>query len=154
MLTVEMTDIPASSSSSTSSHRFRLRDPGAFVWASSSTSASWGRRARTASTAISASSGSPVLQIARRDDLEAAQLRRGLGPAMLLEPANDHVIAARGSARALVEHCERLADTRRGTEVDAVISALARLGAEPVGGSLPCPESSRFSISRSAPDPG
>ena len=42
MFTVEMTSMPASSSSSTSCHRFSLRDPGTFVWASSSTSATSG----------------------------------------------------------------------------------------------------------------
>ena len=39
MFTVEMTSMPASSSSSTSCQRFSLRDPGTLVWASSSTSA-------------------------------------------------------------------------------------------------------------------
>ena len=53
MLSVEMTSIPASSSSSTSCQRFSLREPGTFVCASSSTSATSGRRARTASTSIS-----------------------------------------------------------------------------------------------------
>ena len=51
--TVEMTSIPASSSSSTSCQRFSLREPGTFVWASSSTSARSGCRAITASTSIS-----------------------------------------------------------------------------------------------------
>ena len=39
MLTVEMTLMPAASSSSMSCQRFSLRLPGTFVWASSSTSA-------------------------------------------------------------------------------------------------------------------
>ena len=42
MFTVEMTSIPASSSSSTSSHRLWFREPGTFVWASSSTRATSG----------------------------------------------------------------------------------------------------------------
>ena len=53
MLTVVMTSIPAASSSSMSCQRLSLRDPGTLVWASSSTSATFGRRARTASTSIS-----------------------------------------------------------------------------------------------------
>ena len=48
MFTVEMTSMPAASSSSTSCHRFSLRLPGTLVWASSSTRATSGRRARTA----------------------------------------------------------------------------------------------------------
>ncbi|CPU64482.1 Uncharacterised protein [Mycobacteroides abscessus] len=56
MLTVEMTSIPASSSRSTSCQRFSWSRPGAFVCASSSTSATSGRRARTASRSRSVSS--------------------------------------------------------------------------------------------------
>ena len=52
-LTVVITSMPAVSSSSTSWWRLGLRDPGTLVWASSSTSTTWGRRARTASTSIS-----------------------------------------------------------------------------------------------------
>jgi hypothetical protein len=53
MLTAEITSMPASSNSSMSCQRFSLRLPGTLVWASSSTSATSGRRARTASTSIS-----------------------------------------------------------------------------------------------------
>src|SRR5712691_6228638 len=53
MLTVEITSMPASSSSSMSWHRFALREPGTLVWASSSTSTRRGCRARMASTSIS-----------------------------------------------------------------------------------------------------
>ena len=53
MLRVEITSIPASSSSSTSCQRFALRDPGTLEWAYSSTSATAGLRASTASTSIS-----------------------------------------------------------------------------------------------------
>ena len=53
MFTVEITSIPASSSSSTSCHRFSFRLPGMFEWASSSMSATLGARARIASTSIS-----------------------------------------------------------------------------------------------------
>ena len=74
MLSVEMTLMPASSSSSTSCQRFSLREPGTFVCASSSTSATCGRRASTASTSIS-SNVAPRYSIAlARDDLEVADL--------------------------------------------------------------------------------
>ncbi|CAM5462554.1 hypothetical protein STANM309S_05976 [Streptomyces tanashiensis] len=53
MLTVETTSIPAARSSATSCHRLGFREPGTFVWASSSTRATAGRRARTASMSIS-----------------------------------------------------------------------------------------------------
>ena len=62
MLTVEITSMPAASSSSTSCQRFSLREPGTLVWASSSTSATSGRRARTASTSISSNVGAAVLE--------------------------------------------------------------------------------------------
>ena len=50
---VEMTSIPASRRASTSCQRFSRAEPGALVWASSSTSTTWGRRAMTASVSIS-----------------------------------------------------------------------------------------------------
>lgn len=53
MLTVDITSMPAASSSSTSCQRLVLREPGTLVWASSSTRATWGLRASTASTSIS-----------------------------------------------------------------------------------------------------
>ncbi len=53
MLTAEITSIPAASSSSMSCQRFSFRLPGTLVCASSSTSATSGRRARTASMSIS-----------------------------------------------------------------------------------------------------
>ena len=53
MLTLEMTSIPAASSSSTSSQRLACRDPGTLVCANSSTSAISGLRASTASRSIS-----------------------------------------------------------------------------------------------------
>lgn len=53
MLTVLITSMPASSNSSMSSQRFSWREPGTLVWAISSTSATFGRRARMASMSIS-----------------------------------------------------------------------------------------------------
>ena len=56
MLTVEMTSMPASSSSNTSWYRFSFRLPGTLVCASSSTNATFGCRASAASTSISSNS--------------------------------------------------------------------------------------------------
>ena len=53
MFIVETTWMPASRIASTSCHRFGRGDPGAFVWASSSMSATVDRRAMTASVSIS-----------------------------------------------------------------------------------------------------
>ena len=53
MLTVVMTSMPAASSSSTSCGPLWWRLPGTFVCASSSTKATAGLRASTASTSIS-----------------------------------------------------------------------------------------------------
>ena len=57
--------MPATSRASTSCQRFSWVEPGAFVWASSSTSASCGARASTASRS-SSSSATPRWTIARR----------------------------------------------------------------------------------------
>ena len=58
MFTVEITSIPAASSCWTSSQRFSCAEPGALVWASSSTRAMSGARSSTAATSISSSSTS------------------------------------------------------------------------------------------------
>src|SRR5262249_26830593 len=51
-------------------------------------------------------------------DLQLADLGRGLGPAVRLHVGHHHVGAPGGPAAALVEHGVRLADPRRGAEVD------------------------------------
>ena len=56
-------------------------------------------------------------------DLEVAELRGGLGPAVGLDEADDDVGAALVAAPALVEHGEGLAHARRGAEVDAQLAA-------------------------------
>ncbi len=80
---------PASSSSSTSCQRLAWREPGALVWASSSTSISAGRRASAASRSNSAQRGAAVLDRPARQDLQAAQQRLGLGAPVRLDLA-DH----------------------------------------------------------------
>ena len=53
------------------------------------------------------------------DDIKATDGGSGLGPTVGLDQSDDDVGAALGSAAAFVEHGVRLADTGRGTEVDA-----------------------------------
>ncbi len=119
MLTVVITSIPASSSSSTSCQRFSLREPGTFVWAYSSTSATAGARARTASTSISSKSAPRWDEHAARDDLEIADLLGGVRPAVRLDERHDDVGAAVAAPLTLAEHGEGLADAGGGTEVHA-----------------------------------
>ena len=61
----------------------------------------------------------PILEAAARHDLEVGDLLRGLCAAVRLDEPDDDVGAAVVAPAALVQHGERLADTGRGTEVDA-----------------------------------
>ena len=119
MLTVEMTSMPAASSSSTSCQRFSFREPGALVWANSSTSTRSGRRRRTASTSISVSALPRCSTVSAGHHLEIADLLGRALPAVRLDEPDDDVGAPLAPPVPLVEHGERLADARRGTEVDA-----------------------------------
>ena len=94
MFSVEMTLMPASSSSSTSCQRFSLREPGTLVCASSSTSATSGRRASTASTSISSKLVPRYSIAAARHDLEVADLLRRARAAVGLDEADHHVGSA------------------------------------------------------------
>ena len=60
----------------------------------------------------------PVLDGATGEDLQIADLGVGLGPAVLLHPADHHVGAPFLPAPALVEHGVGLADPRRGAEIE------------------------------------
>ena len=92
MFTVVITDIPASISSRTSCHRFSWRpEPGTLVWASSSTNATFGLRARTASRSISSNVDPAVLDDASRDRLETLAHLHGVLPAMTLDEADHDV---------------------------------------------------------------
>ena len=115
--------MPASSSSSTSCQRFSLREPGTFVCASSSTSATAGRRASTASRSISSNVVPRYSSASPRDDLEVADLLGGARSPVGLDEADDDVGAALGAPAALVEHGERLADAGRRAQVDAELPA-------------------------------
>ena len=90
----------------------RGRDPGALVWASSSTSTTSGWRASTASRSISSSLRPAVRHGAARDDLEVAELLGGPFPAVGLDVADDDVGAPLGPSPALAQHGEGLADAR------------------------------------------
>ena len=67
-----------------------------------------------------------VLDHLPRDDLEVADLLRGARTAVRLDEADDDVRAAALAAPALVEHRERLADAGCGAEVDAERAGLHR----------------------------
>ena len=118
--TVVMTLIPASSSSMTSCHRFSLRpDPGTLVWASSSTRATSGRRARTASRSISSKVLSAVDDDLAGHDLQVTDELGRAGTAVGLHEADDDVGAPTVPAPALVEHGEGLAHAGHRPHVDA-----------------------------------
>ena len=114
-----MTVIPASSSSSTSCQRFSLREPGTFVCASSSTSATSGLRASTASTSISSNVAPRYSMAARGTTSRSPICARGLRATVGLDDADDDVGAAVVAPPALAEHRVGLADARRRAEVDA-----------------------------------
>ncbi len=96
-----------------------VREPGTFVCASSSTSATSGRRARIASRSISSNVVPRYSTRPARYDLEVGDLLGGLRSAVRLDEADDDVRASLGPAVPLAQHRECLADAGRGTEVDA-----------------------------------
>ena len=109
---VEMTVIPASSSSATSCQRFSFREPGTFVCASSSTSATSGRRASSASTSIS-SSVVPRYSSRRGGTRSRSPISaRGLFTAVCLDDSDHDIGAAAPAPMGFPEHRERLADPR------------------------------------------
>ena len=126
MLTVVITSIPASSSSSTSCQRFALPAPGTFVWASSSTRATSGRRASTAVDVHLGEGRAAVHDRPAGHHLQALDHLRGVRPAVGLDEADDDVGAAVEAPMALAEHVEGLADARGGPEVDPQGAAALR----------------------------
>ena len=92
--------------------------PGALVWASSSTSATSGRRARTASRSISSRVAPRYSTRTAWDDREVPQLLLRASTAVGLHVADDHVSAAAPPPPSLVEHGVGLADAGCGPEVD------------------------------------
>ena len=125
MLTVVITSMPASRSSSTSSQRFSWRpEPGTLVWASSSTSATFGvagrARRRGPSPRTSSRGTRPTL---RGTTSRPSIMLLGLGPAVGLDEADRRRrCPARCAAPALVEHGVGLADAGGGAEVDPEVA--------------------------------
>ena len=120
MLTVEMTSMPAASSSSTSCHRLAWRDPGRV---------GVGELVDQDQLGPAGQDGVDVHLLERRCR-GARAVRRGTtsrpsscsavcDATVGLDETDDHVGATLLTALALVEHGERLADARRRTEVDA-----------------------------------
>ena len=124
MLSVLITLMPAASKSSTSSKRFRVRLPGAFVWASSSTRTTVGARAITAAVSISRNSHAAILRDERRHGLQVADLRGGFGPGVRLDVADHHVDSAPLEPVTLDEHLEGLAHARARAQVDLELALL------------------------------
>src|SRR5262249_50096166 len=122
MLTVEMTSMPASSSSSTSCQRLALREPGTLVCASSSTSATSGLRASTACRrgvgVHFLEAGAAVGQPGPRHDFQPFDQLGGVLAPVGLHEAYDHVGAAFGPPVALAQHVVGLAHAGRVTEID------------------------------------
>ena len=115
-LTAVYTSIPASSSSSTSCHRLGWRDSGAFVWASSSTRTSAGRRARAASRSNSSTSTPRYARRSRGRTSSPSDEGQGFRPPVRLDVAHQHVKPPRALLVGLREHGVRLAHARRSAE--------------------------------------
>ena len=117
MLTVEITSMPASSRASTSCQRFALREPGALVWASSSTRATCGCRASTASRSISSSVDAAVRRPrgAGRPRAPRACAAVAARPWVSTTATTTSLPSAR-EPRALLEHRVGLADAGGGAE--------------------------------------
>ncbi len=123
MLTVEITLMPASSSSWTSCHRLWLRDPGTLVWASSSTRAISGCRASRASRSISSNRAPRWSTLAAGHHLETADHGGRLRPVVGLDESDSHICTAGQAAMRLAEHGVGLADAGCGSEVDPQTTA-------------------------------
>ena len=114
----------------------RGADPGALVWASSSTTTTCGRRALMAATSISLSV-TPRYSIARSGTCSRSPISaEGVGAAVRLDEADDDVEPLTLQLVGVLEHLVGLADTRRGADVHAQPRAPFLLGArqERLGG--------------------
>ena len=122
-MTVEMTSMPASSTSSMSCQRFSFRIPAAFVCASSSMSAS-SRSAREHGVEVHLLElERAVLRAQPRHDLEPFGEGRRLGTVVRLEVADHDVPPLLLRLAALEEHAVRLADARGHPEQDPVVAS-------------------------------
>ena len=111
MLTVEITSMPASSSSSTSCQRFSCRDPGTFVWASSSTRATFGCGGEDRVDVHLLERRAAVGRLLRRGTTSrSSDLLGRLRPAVGLDEADDDVRAPLRAAAPSFSMRVRLAD--------------------------------------------
>ena len=126
-LKAQITLMPAARISWMSSWRLRWREPGTLVWATSSTTATCGRRASTASRSIS-STVTPRYSIRRRGTTSRPSMRAAVSarPWVSMKPEHD-VHAALLEPVRLVQHAVRLAHARRGADVDLEPAALGPL---------------------------
>ena len=132
-MTVEITSMPASSSSSTSCHRFSLREPGHVGVGELVDQRDLGRAGDAPRRRPSPRTSAPrYVDRAAGHDLEVARSapRCSARPWVSTNPTTTSVprLARR---RALVEHREGLADAGRGAEVDA--ERAARHASKPTG---------------------
>ena len=97
----------------------RVAAAGTLVWASSSTSATAGRRARGRRRHPSPAAHVPVSQPPARHDLQVTDLSRRPRSAVGLDKSDHDVGAAVGGRAALVQHGVGLAHARCGAEVQA-----------------------------------
>jgi hypothetical protein len=88
-----------------------LRAPGTLLWASSSTSATWGPRASTAPRSIF-NRRAAAWDSGRGNDLKAAQEARSVGSAVRFCVGNDDVATALGETLTLAKQGEGRADAR------------------------------------------
>ena len=124
MLTVEITVMPAASSSSMSCQRFSLRHPG-HVGVGELVDERDLRRSGEDGVDVHllehrASVGHRACEARPRGRRSASAVS---GAAVGLDEADDHVGATIATAPALVEHGEGLADARGGTDVDAQLAS-------------------------------
>ncbi len=125
MFTVVMTEIPASISSSTSCQRFSWRpEPGTLVCASSSTRATVGFRARTASRSISSKVDPRYSATRPRDRLEPLAHLHGVLSAVALHESDHDVGSTLEPSLAFVQHGVGLADAGDCAKVDPETAGL------------------------------
>ena len=116
--------MPAASSSSTSCQRLAWREPGALVWASSSTrsSAGWRARARVEIELLERPCRGSRARWRGRT-LQPLEQAGRLGAAVGLDDADDDVEAFGALGAGGLEHGEGLPDAGRGAEEDLELAA-------------------------------
>ncbi len=119
MFKVEITSIPASSSSTTSCQRFSLRDPGHVRVRELVDQGLHGFASQDRVDVHLLERRAAVFELPPRNDLEACDLFGGLRPIVRLDESDDDVGPALVAAATFVQHGERLADAGCCPQVDA-----------------------------------